>query len=156
MKSLGHYCDCAGWYLSRYLGKEYQKQPPEDVLLPGRMWGMKGIKTPKPKVLAFKAGARDGIQLARLIRRWAASDYAFRQREHVWTKAERIKEARFIKDEYRDIYYDLISFRKLKITSEVKPENRKSWSPNDPGREKGFSVRNAAEVSRQLCLKALE
>jgi hypothetical protein len=36
----------------------------------------------------------------------------------------------------------------VKVTAEVKPENRKSWSPRDPGREKGFSVRNAAKFAK--------
>mgnify|MGYP001162889693 FL=1 len=143
--------DGAGWYLSRYLGKEYQKQPPEDVLLPGRMWGMKGIKPPEPKVMAYKAGSKDGIKLARLIRRWAASDFAFRQRQHVWTKAERMREAKMVKSVCPGFYNALVSFGETQIISEVKPEKRKSWSPRDSGREKGFSVRNAAKVARLFC-----
>jgi hypothetical protein len=38
--------ECAGWYISNYLGKEYQKTVPEGVTLPGRMWGMIGCPNP--------------------------------------------------------------------------------------------------------------
>lgn len=142
--------ECAGWYISHYLGKEYQKTVPEGVTLPGRMWGMVGIKTPKPEALHFPEDSRAGIELVRNIRRWACSDYAFRQRSRNCTVTERKMDAkhyRLIEPELADA---LLDFRHVKVTAEVKPEDRKSWSPHDPGREKGFSVRNAAKIAQLL------
>jgi hypothetical protein len=141
--------EAAGWYISHYLGKEYQKTVPEGVTLPGRMWGMIGIKVPKPETLRFPEDSREGIKLVRNIRRSAASDYAFRQRERKLSVAERKSDARFLRDYQPDIAAALLDFRYTVFVAEVKPENRKSWSPHDPGREKGFSVRNAAKIARQ-------
>lgn len=141
--------ECAGWYISHYLGKEYQKAPPEGVTLPGRMWGMIGIKTPNPTVLRFTEGNRDGIGLVKNIRRWAASDYAFRQRRRFCTPNERKTDAEHYRFFNPDLADALLDFRNVEVTAEVSPENRKSWSPRDPGREKGFSVRNAAKIARQ-------
>lgn len=142
--------ECAGWYISHYLGKEYQKTIPEGVTLPGRMWGMIGCKTPKPEVLRFTEASRDGIELVKNIRRWATSDHAFRQRSRVCTPIERTQDAENFKYSDPDLAHMLLDFRNVKVTAEVKSENRKSWSPHDPGREKGFSVRNAAKVTKQF------
>lgn len=86
----------------------------------------------------------------RNIRRSAASDFAFRQRERILSVAERKSDARGLRDYKPDITADLLDFRNVVFVAEVKPEKRKSWSPHDPGREKGFSVRNAAKIARQL------
>jgi hypothetical protein len=142
--------ECAGWYISHYLGKEYQKTPPPDVTLPGRMWGMIGCKPPKPQVLRFPEGSRDGINIVRLIRRWATSDHAFRQRIRFLPAAERKSFAKSVRQTDPDIASALLDFRNCPVTAEVPPERRKRWSPHDPGREKGFSVRNAAKIARQL------
>ncbi len=143
--------ECAGWYISHYLGKEYQKTVPDGVTLPGRMWGMIGIKTPKPKALHFYKDSREGIELVRNIRRWASSDYAFRQRTRHLTLNERKSEARLIGDSDPYLRKMLLDFKNYTVTSIIKPENRKSWSPHDPGREKGFSVRNGTNMMRR-CL----
>lgn len=142
--------ECAGWYISHYLGKEYQKTIPEGVTLPGRMWGMIGIKTPKPQTLRFQPESREGIQLVRLTRRWAASDYAFRQRWRCCTVTERKMDAKHYREIEPELADALLDFRHVKVTAEVKPEDRKSWSPHDPGREKGFAVRGAASIARKL------
>ena len=142
--------ECAGWYISHYLGKEYQKIPPEGVTLPGRMWGMIGCRPTKPEVLRFPEGSKVSVDLVRLIRRWASSDFAFRQRVRFLPAAERKSLAKSMRLTDPDIASALLDFRNCPVTAEVPPEDRKSWSPHDPGREKGFSVRNAAKVARQL------
>jgi len=82
---------------STHLGKKYQKAPPPDVTLPGRMWGMIGCKPPKPHVRRFPEGSRDGIDLVRLIRRWAASNHAFRQRNRFLSASKRRSLAKSVK-----------------------------------------------------------
>ena len=148
--------ESAGWYISNYLGKEYQKAVPEGVTLPGRMWGMIGIKTPKPETLRFTEDNRKGIELVKNIRRWATSDHAFRQRSRICTPSERKSDAAHLRFTRPDLAEALLDFRNVKVTAEVSPENRKSWSPRDPGREKGFSVRNAAIVARQCIAKTIQ
>jgi len=142
--------ESAGWYISHYLGKEYQKTVPEGVTLPGRMWGMIGIKTPKPQVLRFTEDSRGCIELVKLTRRWAASDFAFRQRTRFCTVKERMSDAEQFRFSNPDLADALLDFRNVKVTTEVRPDNRKSWSPRDPGREKGFPVRNATVFVFQL------
>lgn len=140
-----------GFYLSGYLGKESQKTIPEDVTLPGRMWGMIGCRPPKPKVLVFRAGDSAGIRLARLIRRWASSDYAARQRIRYLSNKEKRADASWLKES--DPYFARLLRNKpwlVKGYVDVKPEDRKSWGPKDAGRDKGFSVRNSAKVAREL------
>ena len=141
--------ECAGWYIAHYLGKEYQKTPPEGVTLPGRMWGMIGCKPPEPEVLHFREGCRDGISLLRNIRRWAASDHAFRQRGHVATVAERKRFAMLCRHSQPDMAALLLNFKHVTLTFEFSVDERKAWSPRDPGREKGYSVRNAAKMASQ-------
>ncbi|MDR2849030.1 MAG: hypothetical protein LBW77_00545 [Verrucomicrobiota bacterium] len=136
------HAECAGWYISGYLGKECQKTVPDGVALPGRMWGMVGVRTPKPEKVCFGEGVRDGIRLVRLIRRWAASDHAFRQRRRFLSASE-IKE---IERACPDIRID----SRFPVVADVGPEKRTSWSPRDSGRGKGFSVRNAAPAARQM------
>lgn len=140
----------AGWYLSRYVGKKDQKTVPPGVTFPGRMWGMVGCKPPKPKIIRFEEGNRDGIDIIRGIRRSASSDFAFRQRNRYMSRAERIFEARWVGDSDPKLRKMILDFKNVVGTTEVRPENRKSWSPRDAGREKGFSVRNAARVARLL------
>jgi len=142
--------ECAGWYISHYLGKEYQKTVPEGVTLPGRMWGMVGIKTPKPEALHFPEDSRAGIELVRNIRRWASSDYAFRQRGHVATVAERKRLAMLCRHSQPDMANLLMNFKLVTLSFEADITERKAWSPHDPGREKGFSVRNASKIARQF------
>ena len=140
-----------GFYLSGYLGKESQKTIPEDVTLPGRMWGMIGCRPPRPEVLIFKAGESEGIRLARLIRRWASSDYASRQRQRYLSNKEKRADASWFKDS-DPRFARLLRYKPwlVKCYVEVKPEDRKSWKPKDAGRGKGFSVRNSAKVAREL------
>lgn len=142
--------DCVGWYVSNYLGKQYQKKPPEGVNLPGRMWGMIGIKPPKPQIKYFKEGSQEGIKLVRLIRRWATSDHAFRQRTKKMPIEDRIDAAEYLSSINPELSKKLRDFHNVNFTSLVKPKDRKSWSPRDAGREKGFSVRNAAGIAKQL------
>lgn len=120
------------------------------------MWGMIGCKTPKPQVIRFTEDSRDGIELAKNIRRWASSDFAFRQRSRTCTHSERKSDAEQFRCTNPDLADALLDFRNVKVTAEVSPDNRKSWSPRDPGREKGFSVRNAATaVGQYLKMTAL-
>jgi hypothetical protein len=140
-----------GFYLSGYLGKESQKTVPEDVTLPGRMWGMIGCRPPQPKTLVFKAGDKKGIWLARLLRRWASSEYAFRQRQRNLSNAEKRAFASWVEDSDPKLAWLLKNKPWLvQCNVEVKPEDRKSWNPKDAGRGKGFSVRNSAKVAREL------
>jgi hypothetical protein len=136
-----------GFYLSGYLGKESQKTVPEDVTLPGRMWGMIGCRPPKPKTLIFKPSDKKGIWLARLLRRWASSDYAFRQRQRYLSNAEKRANASWIKDSDPKLAWLLQKKPWLvQCYVDVKPEDRISWKPKDVGRDKGFSVRNSTKV----------
>jgi hypothetical protein len=116
------------------------------------MWGMTGCKPPKPQVLRFPEGSRDGIALVRLIRRWATSDHAFRQRERFPPMSERKEFAKHIRDKNPEFAKMLLDPRERSIVEFVPHERRKRWSPHDPRREKDFSVRNAAKVVRQ-CLE---
>lgn len=142
--------ECAGWYIGHYLGKEFQKIVPDGVTLPGRMWGMIGCKPPEPVLYRFQEGNREGINLVRNIRRWASSEHACRQRVRQLSAKERKDIARFVRNENSDLADALLDFRDTTFTTDVPPAKRKSWSPNDPGREKGFAVRGAASVSRKL------
>ena len=141
--------ECAGWYISHYLGKEYQKAVPDGVTLPGRMWGMIGIKPPKPIIQRYQPGDPEGIQLVRHTRRWGVSDHAFRQRTRFLTAAERKVDAEHYRCYNPDLSDALLDFKNVKVTAEISPENRKSWSPRDLGHRKGFSVRNAAKIVKQ-------
>ena len=114
------------------------------------MWGMIGCKPPKPQVLRFPEGSRDGINLVRLIRRWATSDHAFRQRERFPPMSERKEVAKYIRDKNPEFAKMLLDPRQRSIVALVPPEKRKRRSPHDPGRENGFSVRNAAKITRKL------
>lgn len=145
----------ASFYISHYLGKEYQKTPPSGVTLPGRMWGMIGCKPTEPEIYRFHEGSREGIELVRNVRRWAASDHAFRQRTRYLSATERKAEAKYFRRIDPDLAAALLDFRDCHWTAEVRPENRKRWSPHDPGREKGFSVRNAAKIAHLLITQQL-
>jgi hypothetical protein len=104
---------------------------------------------PEPERIRFPEGSGEGVGLVRLIRRWASSDYAFRQRKRFLSAAERKDISRGFRYTDPDIAEALLDFRHP-VIAEVRPEKRKAWSPRDPGREKGFSVRNAANAARQL------
>ena len=140
--------DMAGRYLSNYLGKAYQKKPPQDVRLPGRMWGMIGCKPPPPEVHLFPVESKESVMSIRSIRRWAASDHAARQRTRHISIAERKREAQYLREFDPQLSRLFFDFRNVKLCVEVKPEDRKAWSPRDPGRGRGFSVRNGARVAR--------
>jgi glucuronate isomerase len=101
--------------------------------------------------LVFKAGDKKGIWLARLLRRWASSEYAFRQRQRNLSNAEKRAFASWVEDS--DPKLARILKKKpwlVQCHVEVKPEDRKSWKPKDAGRDKGFSVRNSAKVAQEL------
>lgn len=143
----------AGYYVSQYAGKWDQKTIPAGVTLPGRMWGLVGCKIPKPKILNYGEDERDGIQLIRLIKRAAASEYAFHQRRKILLREERQaridaiarKGEQAIRENAEYIHH---LFFQIPVV-DIPVFARHSWHPRDPGRGVGFSVRNVAEVVRQ-------
>lgn len=138
----------AGYYVSSYSGKWEQKRIPEGVSLPGKMWGMVGCRTPKPQILCFNEGDLEGVQLVRIIRRAAASDFAFHQRCRVISDKERQnKTMEFTAKGLEFVFKNKEYFHTLSHPGEKGPIPvfaRVAWHPRDPGRGAGFSVRNVA------------
>lgn len=153
--------ETCSWYLSKYLTKEYQKVVPVDVVNPGRMWGMVGIKVPKPKVLTF---LRDDVAknpVIRGLRRWVTSEHAFRQRVEVLSWKDRAKMIRQAVHNEDFSYASYLGWngKGNRVFMEGKPilfdrpvKNRTAFHIRDRGEwmYRGFSVRNGSKVARLL------
>jgi hypothetical protein len=63
---------------------------------------------------------------------------------------DRIESAEYFSYSDPELSKRLRDFYNVNFVAQVKPKDRKSWSLRDAGREKGFSVRNAANIARQL------
>lgn len=143
----------AGYYMSQYAGKWEQKKIPEGVTLPGKMWGLVGCKMPKPEIMGFKADDRKGIELVRVVRRAAASDYAFHQRQRIMPGKERATIIKAIVKLGEQTIFAKIDFIHELISGcpvvAIPVYARRAWHPRDRGRDAGFSVRNGAAALRQ-------
>lgn len=75
--------------------------------------------------------------------------FTFRQRKRFVSPEERKSDAEGFRETCPKLAKLILDFSGT-VTAEIKPEDRKSWSPRNPGREKGFSVRNASNIAKLL------